>query len=107
MAGPPSKAAGPMVVKTPKPKIAAMPKPVRSRTRKARFKEGPVSSPSCVSRKMRSTDFLRQSSLSMHLQIEYAQIFAVPSGGYGFARAVRARLIRARGNAVLAQFTYV
>src|SRR6266853_517749 len=104
MAGPPSKAACPIVVKTPDPMIAAIPKAVRSRTRNARFNEGPLSRPSCLSRKMCSTDFLRQSSFSMHLQAEHAQVFAIPGSWNGFARSVRAGLIRARGDSLLAQF---
>src|SRR5712672_2988157 len=104
MAGPPSKAACPMVVKTPDPMIAAIPNAVRSRTRNVRFKEGPLSRPSCVSRKMCSTDFLRQSSFSMHLQAEHAQVFPIPGRGNGFARSVRAGLIRARSDSLLAQF---
>src|SRR5258705_13751080 len=49
----------------------------------------------------------RKRLLSSSVQAECAQIFAVPGGGNGFARSVRAGLICARGDSLLAQFAYV
>src|SRR6185436_10250033 len=66
-AGPPLDAACPTVAKIPEPRMAAIPKAVRSRTRSIRLSEPPCSASILrlsASVKMRSTDFFRNSSFS-------------------------------------------